>query len=197
MAKGRPRGFDSERALDTALTLFWEHGYEGVSVARLAQAMGINIPSLYAAFGNKERLFIRAVEHYCALNGALYHDALAKPTAREVAQAVLDGEVALVTQPNRPDGCLMVQGALVTSPASEPLRLMMSRLRATAEGWMRDRFARARDEGDLPPDADPAALACYLMTLNSGLAVQARSGVPRAQLEQVVALAMRNWPRPV
>lgn len=196
MAKGRPRQFDPETALDTALKLFWQHGYEGVSVNQLAEAIGIRIPSLYAAFGNKEALFLKAVARYSELNGSLYHNALAKPTAREVAQAILEGEVELVTRPNCPDGCLMIQGALVTSPASEPIRQMMSDMRATAERWMAERFERARQEGDLPPDADPAALACYLMTLNSGLAVQAKSGVSKALLEQVVAVAMRNWPSP-
>lgn len=194
MGKGRPRTFDIDKALETALHLFWQHGYEGASISLLAEAMGINVPSLYAAFGNKEQLFLKTIERYSEQNGCMYLDSLPKPTSREVARAILEGEVELVTREGTPDGCLMVQGALVTSPNSEPIRKMMADMRGMAEGWMRDRFQRAKEEGDLPADADPAALACYLMTLNSGLAVQARSGVTRDLLMKVVDIAMVSWP---
>lgn len=194
MAKGRPRKFDPDRALETALKLFWAHGYEGTSVSMLAAAIGINVPSLYAAFGNKEALFLKSVERYGAKAGGIYHDSFKKKTAKEVARAILEGEVALVTQPSCPDGCLMVQGALVTSPESEKIRKMMADMRATAEGWMRDRFEQAKRDGDLPVNADCAALACYIMTVNSGLAVQAKSGVKKEQLIKVVDQAMQGWP---
>lgn len=194
MARGRPREFDKEKALDIALKLFWAHGYEGVSVAFLAQSIGVNVPSLYSAFGNKEALFLEAVKRYSEVNGGFYHVALKKKTAREVAQYILDHEVKLVTMPDAPDGCLMIQGALVTSPESEAIRQMMAGMRRTAEKWMEDRFRQAKKEGDLPADADPAALACYLMALNSGIAVQAKSGASRRELKKVVAVAMRNWP---
>ncbi len=194
MAKGRPRNFDVDAALDVALRLFWTHGYEGVSVAKLAAAMGINVPSLYAAFGNKEQLFIKAVERYGCQNGGFYHRAFKLKTAREVAEYILEHEVKLVTMPDAPDGCLMVQGALVTSPESEAIRAMMASMRMTAERWMAERFAQAKKEGDLPADADPKALACYIMTVNSGIAVQAKSGVPRRMLKRVAALAMQQWP---
>jgi AcrR family transcriptional regulator len=194
MARGRPRDFDKAKALDTALKLFWQHGYEGTSVAMLAAAMGVKMPSLYAAFGNKERLFLACIERYGELAGDMYHDSFGKRTAREVARSILLGEVDLVTRCDMPNGCLMVQGALATSPQSEAIRKLMADMRAMAEGWMAERFRRAVDEGDLPPDTDPKALACYLMTLNSGLAVQAKSGVPKQQLLAAVDIAMRNWP---
>jgi AcrR family transcriptional regulator len=194
MPTGRPRSFDREKALDSALKLFWQHGYEGTSIALLAETIGVNVPSLYAAFGNKENLFRACIERYSELNGKMYHESFKKMTAREVAQSILEGEVELVTRRGTPDGCLMVQGALVTSPESEKIRKLMADMRATAESWMADRFQKARDNGDLPPDADPKSLASYLMTLNSGLAVQAKSGIGKKQLLQVVEIAMRNWP---
>ena len=194
MAKGRPRSFDKNDALDTALRLFWHHGYEGTSIAQLAEAMGVKIPSLYAAFGSKENLFIASVERYAALNGCLYHDALKEPTAKKVAEKILMGEVELVTRKSCPDGCLMIQGALTTAPESENIRQMMNRLRNTPIGWMKDRFLQAQKDGDLPADADPDALAHYIMTLNSGIAILARSGASRKKLEKVVALALENWP---
>jgi AcrR family transcriptional regulator len=194
MTRGRPRNFDTRKALDTALQLFWQHGYEGTSVSMLAEAIGIKIPSLYAAFGSKEELFLQAIERYGELNGGMYHESLKKNTAREVARAILEGEVALVTRRGTPDGCLMVQGALATSPESEKISRLMAEMRGMAEGWMAERFQRAKEEGDLPSDADPKTLACYLMTLNSGLAVQAKSGIRKKQLLQVVEIAMRTWP---
>lgn len=196
MSRGRPRKFDREKALDIALKLFWTHGYEGASIALIAQEIGVNVPSLYVAFGNKEALFLQAVERYGQLNGRMYHDALARPTAQEVAREILEGEVELVTRPQCPDGCLMVQGALVTSPESEKIRALMADMRGMAEGWMAERFRKAQEEGDLPANAHPEALACYIMTLNSGLAVQAKSGVGKEQLMRVVEIAMANWPSP-
>jgi AcrR family transcriptional regulator len=194
MQRGRPRNFDKAEALDAALNLFWKHGYEGTSMAMLTESIGVNVASLYAAFGNKESLFVQCVERYSELNGDLYHESLKKKTASDVARSILEGEVELVTRRGTPDGCLMIQGALTTSPNAEKIRQMMAQMRAMAEKWMADRFRQAVVEGDLPSDADPAALACYLMTLNSGLAVQAKSGVGRKQLLKVVDIAMRRWP---
>jgi AcrR family transcriptional regulator len=192
--RGRPRTFDKEAALDTALRLFWKHGFEGTSIAALAHAVGVTIPSLYLAFGNKESLFMRAVERYGQYNGKLYENAFKKRAAREVARTILEGEVDLVLGRDTPDGCLMVQGALATSPESETVRLAMAELRRVAESEVADRFRRAVKEGDpLPDGADPDALAAYVMTVASGLAVQARTGFSRAQLDRVVEIAMDIW----
>lgn len=195
MARGRPRQFDKKVALQIALKLFWAHGYEGTSIALLADSMGVKVPSLYAAFGNKESLFLQTIEYYSEMAGPMYHESFKKKTAREVAQAILDGEVELVTRKGFPDGCLMIQGALTTSPESENIRKMMADMRRMAEGWMKDRFKQAKAEGDLPEEANSAALACYIMTLNSGLAVQAKSGATKKELKAVVELAMKNWPQ--
>ena len=194
MQRGRPRNFDKAEALDAALKLFWKHGYEGTSMAMLTESIGVNVASLYAAFGNKESLFVQCVERYSELNGDLYHESLKEKTARDVARGILEKEVELVTRRGTPDGCLMIQGALTTSPDAERVRQMMVQMRAMAERWMANRFRQAVVEGDLPSDADPAALACYLMTLNSGLAVQAKSGVGKKQLLKVIQISMRGWP---
>jgi len=192
--RGRPRTFDKVAALDTALRLFWRHGFEGTSIAALAHAVGVTIPSLYLAFGNKESLFMRAVERYGQYNGKLYEKAFKKRSAREVARSILEGEVDLVLGRDTPDGCLMVQGALATSPESETVRLAMAELRRVAEAEVADRFRQAVKEGDVLPDgADPDALAAYVMTVASGLAVQARTGFSRAQLDRVVDIAMGIW----
>jgi AcrR family transcriptional regulator len=194
MSRGRPRLFDKEVALDAALRLFWQNGYEGTSIAALAEALNVTVPSLYLAFGNKESLFMQAVELYGHYNGRIYERAFMQKSARDVARCILEGEVQLVLGDGTPDGCLMVHGALATGPGSETVRSAMAELRRVAEAEVADRFRRAQEEGDLPKGFDPASLAAYVMTVASGIAVQARSGLSRAELDRVVEIAMGAWP---
>jgi AcrR family transcriptional regulator len=194
MTRGRPRAFDKTQALDTALRLFWRYGYEGTSIAAPAEQIGITMPSLYLAFGNKESLFMQAVEHYERYSGALYTDVLASPSAREVALGILQGEVELVAGGETPEGCLMVQGALATSPGAEKVRACLAEQRRKAQSLVAERFERARLEGDLPEGWEPQALASYIMTVASGMAVQAKSGASRQELLDVVETAMLIWP---
>lgn len=194
MPRGRPRQFDTDEALDAALDLFWRHGYEGTSVAALAEAMAINVPSLYAAFGNKEALFHKVLDRYIQKPASYLLNALQQPTARAVAEQALRGAIDMAMHRRRADGCLLVQGALASGPGAEPIRAELSRRRAAAEAAVRQRFERAVAEGDLPATADPARLARFLMTVIWGLSVQAAGGAGRAQLEEVAEIAVRCWP---
>jgi AcrR family transcriptional regulator len=194
MAMGRPRIFDVSKALDAALRLFWRHGYEGASLAELTSAMHINKPSLYAAFGSKEGLFRRAVASYDEKYGNYFRDALAQPTARLVAEKLMLAAIQQSTRPGHPRGCLLVQGALASSPAAEPMKRTLGKYRAGAEAQIRARFERAMAEGDLDADADPSQLARFIWTVNLGLAVQAAGGASKERLADVVAVAMKSWP---
>jgi len=194
MAIGRPRAFDRDEALNRALELFWRKGYEGTSLADLTAAMGINPPSLYAAFGNKAGLFRAVLDRYTADYAVFFDLVLAAPTARAVAETLLHGVADLRENPDRPPGCLTVQGALSCSAEAEPIRQELAARRAATEAALRQRFERARAEGDLPEQADPAALARYLTTLTQGMAVQAAGGASAADLQQVVEIALRAWP---
>jgi AcrR family transcriptional regulator len=194
MAIGRPRAFDRDEALDQALQVFWRKGYEGASLAGLTAAMGINPPSLYAAFGNKAGLFRAALDRYMADHAVFFDQVLAAPTSRAVAEALLHSVADLQSVPDRPPGCLTVQGALSCSAEAEPIRQELAQRRAATEAALRRRFERARTEGDLPAQADPAALARYLMTLTQGMAVQAAGGASAEELQQVVEIALRAWP---
>lgn len=196
MRRGRPREFDSDQALDAALLVFWRHGYEGTSLATLAEAMGINMPSLYAAFGNKQALFHKALERYLQQPASYLRKALEQPTARSVAQEAFRGAIAMVMHPRHPDGCLLVHGALATSAAAEPIRAELSRLRARAEALVQQRFERAKAERDLPTTSDAAQLARYLMTVIWGLSVQAGGGATQRHLEEVAEMALHCWPLP-
>ncbi len=193
MPKGRPREFDTEKALDAALLLFWRHGYEGTSLAALTDAMGINVPSLYAAFGNKGSLFRAVLDRY--LQGPAHYlpKALEEPTARAAAEKLFKGAIDMVINPCHPDGCLLVHGALASGPVADSVRKELGIHRARAEAAIRRRFQRAAAEKDLPPGADPIKLARYVITVIWGLSVQAAGGATRAQLREVAELAMRAW----
>src|SRR5262245_9251254 len=195
MPKGRPREFDAEKALDVALLLFWRHGYEGTSLAALTDAMDINMPSLYAAFGNKQTLFRKALDRYLQRPASYLPKALKEPTARQAAQTLFRGAIGMVMNRRHPDGCLLVQGALASGPEDESIRAELSRRRAAAEAALRRRFQRAVAEKDLPAGVDPARLARYIITVIWGMSVQAAGGATRAQLKQVADQAMQSWPK--
>ncbi|WP_431039110.1 TetR/AcrR family transcriptional regulator [Streptomyces sp. P6-2-1] len=191
---GRPRGFDADEALERAMLVFWEHGYEGAGTALLTREMGISTTSMYAAFGNKEQLFRKVLERYSDGPGGYFARAMTKPTAHAVATSVLHGVVRTTTLPARPPGCLGVQGALAVSCSGEAVRELLVDWRGDAYTRLRERFRRAAEEGDLPATTDPALLARHLTTLAHGLAVQAASGVPREQLQELVDASLRAWP---
>ena len=196
MAMGRPREFDLDKALDLALQVFWSKGYEGASMADLTEAMGITKPSLYAAFGNKEELFRKALDRYVDGPGGYFQVALAKPTARAVVEHLLYESAAAVTDPNHPPGCLAVQGALSCGDAAESIKQELMSRRAKGEQDLRLRFERAIAEGDLPQGSDAADLAAYLSAILQGMAVQAAGGTTREQLRKIAEMALRTWPPP-
>src|SRR5437870_3017297 len=143
VSRGRPREFDIEQALDRALRVFWRKGYEGTSLPDLTRAMGINRPSLYAAFGNKEALFRKALDRYVEGPAAYVREALEEPTARAVIEALLRGAVDMLSCPGNPHGCLMVQGALSCGRTANPIRRELAARRAAGEAAVRRRFKRA------------------------------------------------------
>jgi len=192
-ARGRPRAFDPEAALDRAMHVFWAKGYEGASLSDLTRAMRINRPSLYAAFGNKEQLFRKVLDRYMDGPVAYFGKALAAPKARDVVEEIFLGTATMADDPRVPAGCLMVQGALACGDAS--VRKEVASRRAAAEVALRRRLQRAKREGDLPKNTDPAELAHYVMTVVRGMAVQSAGGASTDQLRQVAQIALRAWPK--
>jgi AcrR family transcriptional regulator len=193
--RGRPRSFDPAEALDRALHVFWTKGYEGASLEDLEEAMGINRPSLYAAFGNKEALFRKALDRYLD-HGPPAHlrDSLNQPSAKAVFEHVLTHAPDHLTDPRNPRGCLAVQGALACGDDADPIRKELATRREAGVTALRKRFERAKKEGDLPRNANPADLARYLATVIHGMAVQAAGGATRAELRRVAKLAQQSWP---
>jgi AcrR family transcriptional regulator len=175
------------------MRVFWKRGYEGASLPELTRAMGINRPSLYAAFGNKQALFRKAVERYVVLNGAPLREALAQPSVRAVVEHLLRSTASHAGSGSI-RGCLLVQGALACGDSAESVRRELSARRADVEAALRERFERAVSERDLPRDANPAALAKFVATFQHGLAVQLASGATREDLLAAVEVALRAWP---
>jgi len=192
MGIGRPRTFDRDTALDQAMEVFWRHGYEGATIAQLTEVMGINPPSLYAAFGSKEALLKAALDRYTARREAWMEEVLSAPTAREVTSRMLMGVAEKQTDPSNPPGCLLVQGGLACGSGSANVPFELATRRAQTEEQLHQRFARAKDEGDLAEGADPAALARYVSAVITGMSVMASSGADREALAQVAAVAIRS-----
>ncbi|MDA9466100.1 TetR/AcrR family transcriptional regulator [Bradyrhizobium sp. CCBAU 53415] len=191
MGMGRPREFDAEMALDQAMEVFWRHGYEGATIAQLTEAMGINPPSLYACFGNKEGLLKAALDRYTKLRNIWMDEVVAAPTARAVTERMLMGIADKQTDPANPPGCLLVQGGIACGTGSENVPFELAARRAQNEDQLRDRFVRAKTEGDLKPTSDPAALARYVSAVSVGMGVMASSGADREALRQVADVAVQ------
>ncbi|MGN6828022.1 TetR/AcrR family transcriptional regulator [Paucibacter sp. M5-1] len=182
------------QALDAALDVFWRKGYEGASYKDLTQATGVARPALYSAFGNKEALFRLALERYYTHYTAFYPAALELPTSREVAAHILRNAVELNTRDPERTGCLAIHGVLAGSDDAEPVRRALIEARVAAEATLRERFERAKREGDLPADANCAALAAYVSAVTHGMAVQAKAGYDREVLNAVADQALSTWP---
>jgi AcrR family transcriptional regulator len=194
MRVGRPRNFDPDDALDRAMVVFWRRGYEGATLPELTEAMGINRPSLYAAFGNKEQLFRKAIDRYVTGPAGYIRTALALPNARVAVEQLFAGSIGLLTDPRNPGGCLVIQGALACGATAESVRRELVAVRAAGLDLIHERLKQAQRDGELPTETNLADLARYIATVVHGLGVQAAGGATRRQLQRVAELAMRAWP---
>ena len=191
---GRPREFDADDALQTALELFWRKGYEGTSINDLTDGMGITKPSLYGTFGNKEELFRMALQRYEEQYMAFFWSALEQPDARSVANDILRGFANAQTESCNPGGCLVVNAAGACSDAAlEIHKTIVERIQVGQKALAR-RFERAKREGDLPAECNPEDLARFILTIAQGTAVQATSGASRDDVYRLVDIAMKSFP---
>lgn len=193
MSVGRPREFDADAALDKAMHLFWTKGYEGTSLTDLTEAMGINRPSIYGTFGNKEELFKKALAHYVQGQGEVGRSALAMPSAREGVELLLYSAADTLSCSMHP-GCFSVVAGLACSEEADAIREVLSDARNAGLAAWTERFIQAQEEGELPLEPSAEDLARYLMTVATGMSVQARSGATREQLRRTVDLALIAMP---
>ena len=191
--RGRPPAYNHDEALEKALQVFWAHGYEGASMAELTEAMGMNKPSIYAAFGNKEELFRQVLKKYTSGPVAYIQEAMAQPTAKQAVEMLLTKSAELLSG-CKGKGCLVVQGALTCGQGAELIRQELIGYRQNFEDTLKKRLDLAQEQGDLPKHANVAALAKYIATVHQGMSVQASSGASKEQLLGVVRLVMEGWP---
>ncbi|MFD3460607.1 TetR/AcrR family transcriptional regulator [Nocardia fluminea] len=191
--RGRPRGFDREVALRRAMEVFWELGYDGASMSDLTAAMGINSPSLYAAFGDKEALFRAAVELYGRTEGSHTARALREqPTAYAAIEAMLRDNIATYTDPSLPNGCMVVLAGATYATRTASVREFLAEARSRTTADIRARLDRGVIDGDLAPETETASLAMLYSTVLYGLSIQARDGVSPDELSAAVDSALHT-----
>ena len=180
--------------LDRALLVFWKKGYDGTSLTDLTEAMGINRPSLYAAYGNKQALFGRALERYGECAAEVFRAADRKPTARAFVEHVLRTMAVESTRPDRPAGCFLLQSTAGSCEVDAVLRESLAACRAGPLRVLQARFERAIAAGEVPNAVDAAGLARFYAAVLQGMSLQAAAGADAAALAAVVDMAMRAWP---
>lgn len=192
--RGRPRKFDRDLALRWAVAVFRERGYDAASIGELTHAMGINSPSLYAAFGCKEALFREALDLYVSTDGATTERALTEaPTARAAIDAMLRDAAVGFTRERPGRGCLVVLGATHRTPENEAVYDDLVARRGRTLEQIRRRLKRGIEDGDVPPGADIGAAAAFYATVLNGLSLQVRDGASRQRVLAVVDCAMAAW----
>jgi AcrR family transcriptional regulator len=191
---GRHRQFDKGEALQAALSLFWKKGYEGTSFEDLTRATGVARPGLYSAFGNKEALFLKALDLYDNMYMGFLAEALRESRSARVVETILRGSVEVQTMNADHPGCLGINGAMACSDDAESVRREINRRRAGTQLAVRLRLERAQCDGDLLASLDCSVLAAFVMAVSQGMAVQAKAGSSKEDLEGVVEYVVGMWP---
>lgn len=196
--RGRPRSFDVDAALDAALPVFWRHGFLDASLSDLTATMGLSKPSLYAAFGDKAALYLKALDRYISMWLAPHIQILdEEPDAYSAVERLLISLASMLSNPALPGGCFIVNGSADCGAQGLP-QAVDAALRAAlhaSEIKLKARLTRAQAEGDLPHDANADELAGLFSALLAGLAVQGRAGASTKRLHQLIGIAMHAWPR--
>ncbi len=189
---GRPPEFDTDAALDVAMRLFWERGYEGTSISDLSQAMGIHPSSIYAAFGDKQALFALAAKRYADVPAQYMVKALEQPTLRGFILAAFDNTAEFLGSKEHPSSCFTLTGAISCGLDTEPAKILMREIRLENEAAIKARLLKARRAGEFPKKENVGDYARYLSSLLSGLAIQAANGSTRAELKRTAEIALRH-----
>jgi AcrR family transcriptional regulator len=193
---GRPRSFDRKEALSKATLVFWRYGYDATSIAMLTDAMGIRAPSLYAAFGDKRKLFEEALGYYAETDGAFILRTFREETdARAAVERLLREAAVMFSDRSHPPGCLVITSATNCSPQSVEVENHLRSYRALTVRALEETMSNAKAKGRLPASVDVRALALFYSSVLQGMSAQARDGASRKELDAIVATALSAWPR--
>ncbi|MGD8193271.1 TetR/AcrR family transcriptional regulator [Herbiconiux sp. P18] len=193
--RGRPCAFDRDAALQAAMLEFWAHGYDSTSIAALTTAMDIRPPSLYAAFGDKRRLFGECIRLYQSTHGRTMEQILqGAPTGFDAVRGMLEFAADDYTDASHPPGCLIITATASHGPASAEVEDELRVLREAGTSQAERRIQDDIDAGRLPADADAARLARFYTTVLQGMSRQAQDGASAQELREAAAMAMRAWP---
>lgn len=193
--RGRPLSFNREKALEQAMLKFWQYGYEATSVQDLVAAMGITAPSLYTAFGDKERLFMEAVQYYQQKNACRIDEIFANaPTAKIAVELYLHESTLKLVQPSTPHGCMLVTAATNCSPQSTHVQDALAQRRLDLKNKIKVRLARGRNDGDIAATQNLEQVASFYSTIIQGMTIQARDGASYEELQAISQMAMAAWP---
>lgn len=176
------------------MLLFWRHGYESTSISDLTADLGITPPSLYAAFGDKRRLFLAAVARYLSGPVTSASIILDAPNARAAAAALLEASVVAFTGEETPPGCLLATAAISCSPEAEDVQRELASIRRDIERTLTAKIEQSVRSGELSPDCDCEAMAAHVIAVIQGLSTLARDGARREKLRRIASSAMASWP---
>jgi AcrR family transcriptional regulator len=191
---GRPREFDRDAALEAAMLLFWRKGFAATSMNDLCDTMGVRSPSLYAAFGSKEELYLEAMEHYVQTQGAVWNKLAEGETVRAgIENLLIAGSEILPKSRPTPAGCMAMLAAVGDEWPAAVVRVV-KKVRLEVLDLLRARLETAVAEGELPASADIDGLSRFYLGVFQGMAIQARDGATKAELKGVVEAAMAAWP---
>ncbi|MGL5601368.1 MAG: TetR/AcrR family transcriptional regulator [Silvania sp.] len=195
-SRGRPKVFDRDAALDKAMTLFWQHGYEATSLADLVEATGAKAPTLYAEFTNKEGLFRAVLDRYITCFAAR-HEAQLFCEEKRVEQALEDYFTAVATcftSKETPAGCFMINTSATLAAASKEIALTVKSRHAMQEETLSQFLFQRQQRGEIPAGCDPKALAQYLSCILQGMSISAREGASLENLQKITRMTLRLWP---
>ncbi|AOA59510.1 TetR/AcrR family transcriptional regulator [Acinetobacter larvae] len=192
--RGRPKCFDEQQALERAMLLFWQYGYEATAISDLTQALQITAPSLYSSFGDKAQLFKRCLDYYLE-HEACPTDLIFKEakTAKAALELLMYENAKRLVQENKPTGCMLVVATMNCSEHNQPIQHDIVSRRQQSKLKIFKRLLQGQQQGDLPDTVDIQAMTDYYTTILQGLSLQARDGASLAQLNGVVDHAMQTW----
>ncbi|KAA8732090.1 TetR/AcrR family transcriptional regulator [Acinetobacter qingfengensis] len=192
--RGRPKCFDEQKALEQAMLLFWQYGYEATSISDLTQALGITAPSLYCTFGDKTQLFYRCLEYYLAHEACSFTVIFQQAkTAKIAIEIYLHENIKHFNVAHKPKGCMFITAAINCPVENQDIQNTVQHYRLNTRTQMLKRLQQGITEGDLPHDAPIQLMVDFYCTLLQGLTLQARDGAETQQLQAVVDQAIKHW----